>query len=1025
MSKREAGPQDAAEAQLPAAKMSRVHGKKPPKPVAALQQLVKEAEAELHHPTLQYLDSELSRPGVPEWLQSMRGKIMHSLGGYEQYDETNFQNAMKSVGEYTCLLNALEIPPLAVTHRGLVPSLSSCQKVKDTIWARDLPLLWQEVIYVAVFSKKSKPDVLAPLNQDVARLAFWCQVATAVKEGWQDELETAMMSMKVCFKYCMSEESAESEKWRLAGRLDVLSDHAVLRGWRRIVAIVGIKSNLESWSRDSSDASVSAWLAQQKVQVSAEVVKTMGIIRARFQSAGLDDFMESIEAELMQDNPLTGIAVLEKICAFTKADKTDSKTDQTLNNALLTWVVHDLKAAAQNKCITSADNKGKIFQYARCSLLNRRILYYVISKLRISKKEFKKLNSSSISEGDSNTSAHRSVVSFFNNFVSHKAFQDSELNKYVSDKTWLSKVMGFQRQAIECMRLFLDPSPALFTALLNAVEKDPNISAEQCLQDPAWVKLVNLQELMAARQSELEQLAAPITPIPPAPPAVIQDEAAAAIPKENEAESKDAEEHLPDAGEQLVLPDDEPEKPKEPSHVDVLSAELEILHIPEWLMDIFQKVDPGTLTSMLAHAKCRVDTWLRFKVVDEATEKTVADCLQEAVKAILGAPGDKLVVLDGKHFGEGHASQMPTHTMRCFISSLLTPSADPKVAEYLANGTLFLLSDGRNARTNLEMKKELKRGIKPLTGVCNRKGLIELRAVFHMREFGGNGAFVQRARKILHSQLAEPLENWLIVKTKAMTLPVRERRYIDLPGDSSSRCLANVSFKTSEELDHCLVDKALRDEIYEGTLYNSRAGKGVDTSSQPAAPVQSDSEKSESDDDTEKATATGELDSKAVDAGRDWVHLFPTGSSEVFHRELLNLFGATNTNQKRDIVDLAPGSGPLAWAACRESFLYTGVVACEKHATLIQASLRLAIVKELVLNRRDGYQNARYLKKSRSLGSKLDAEMSPFVQSSAATVGATPTLSPAPSESPATSVPAGIPTAPSSLGGIPDDDEDF
>ena len=44
--------------------------------------------------------------------------------------------------------------------------------------------------------------------------------------------------------------------------------------------------------------------------------------------------MEGMEADLGQDNPLTGIAVLEKICAFAKAfttaDQTDAKTDQTL-----------------------------------------------------------------------------------------------------------------------------------------------------------------------------------------------------------------------------------------------------------------------------------------------------------------------------------------------------------------------------------------------------------------------------------------------------------------------------------------------------------------------------------------------------------------------------------------------------------------------------------------------------------------------------------------------------------------------
>ena len=60
----------------------------------------------------------------------------------------------------------------------------------------------------------------------------------------------------------------------------------------------------------------------------------------------------------------------------------------------------------------------------------------------------------------------------------------------------------------------------------------------------------------------------------------------------------------------MVAADDEPVKPKKVSPVDVLSEELQILHVPEWLMDIFQKVDGDTLSSMLKHAKCRLG--LRF-----------------------------------------------------------------------------------------------------------------------------------------------------------------------------------------------------------------------------------------------------------------------------------------------------------------------------------------------------------------------------------------------------------------------------
>ena len=97
--------------------------------------------------------------------------------------------------------------------------------------------------------------------------------------------------------------------------------------------------------------------------------------------------------------------------------------------------------------------------------------------------------------------------------------------------------------------------------------------------------------------------------------------------------------------------------------------------------------------------------------------------------------------------------------------------------------------------------------------------------------------------------------------------------------------------------------------------------------------------------------------------------------------------------------------------------MYTGVVASETHATLIQASLRLNIVKELILNPRDGYQNARYLKKSKSLSSKLDAEMSPFAQASAVwTAGTSPSPSPA-APSPAIAPPA-MPSVPSRFGAM-------
>ena len=156
--------------------------------------------------------------------------------------------------------------------------------------------------------------------------------------------------------------------------------------------------------------------------------------------------------------------------------------------------------ASQDPCPDFCGQQGQSVPLAKCSLLNRRICYYVISKLRLSKNDLKNVkkhtdfNFGASSDG-------RSAMGFYNNFLTHDAYEASELNKLIADKTWLSKLLDFQRQSLETLRLCLDPSPQFYQALQSSIEKDANISAEQCLQDPAWVKLVPLQDLIMGKQS--------------------------------------------------------------------------------------------------------------------------------------------------------------------------------------------------------------------------------------------------------------------------------------------------------------------------------------------------------------------------------------------------------------------------------------------------------------------------------------------------------------------------------------------
>ena len=80
----------------------------------------------------------------------------------------------------------------------------------------------------------------------------------AFAEGWSDEFALALRAMKVCFVFVPSAEKCESKKWELSAKQDTLSETAVLRGWKRVLGIVHLKSQLASWCRDASDESA-AW----------------------------------------------------------------------------------------------------------------------------------------------------------------------------------------------------------------------------------------------------------------------------------------------------------------------------------------------------------------------------------------------------------------------------------------------------------------------------------------------------------------------------------------------------------------------------------------------------------------------------------------------------------------------------------------------------------------------------------------------------------------------------------------------
>ncbi|CAE7033684.1 unnamed protein product [Symbiodinium sp. CCMP2592] len=922
------------------------------------------------HPTMLALMDKWTATSFQEWLKQQPMEPQ-AFGGLQAFDEQGFVEAMHSGGEYNCTVHASSILPSTLTHSHLVPGMSAVQRVMDNLWCRESAsfhgLTWQEITYIGAWSKEEAPAMgsLQPLSQDVQRLGFWMRLLQAHEEGWASELALALRTMKVCFVFVATAEKLESKKWELSAKQDTLAETAILRGWKRVLGIVHLKSQM-----------VSRWLAKEKVIVSKEQIGAMVLVRRRVGEADLDSFMTEMEEQHGVDHLLSKYGTIEKLCQLTNV-----KSDAKLSNALLAYAMHDIRERLKNFVLSNSETKQGVLASAKGSLLSRRILFYLISKLRLARSEIK-----ACPEDLGLATNLRSAAGFFSNFLSHKAYHDSGLTTLASDKTWLSQLLPYQRDSLQSLRLLLEPSPAMCKLLEDTVEKNQHISAEEVLQQPRWDSELSLQKLLIAKESWPQNVISPWqdldalhpAPVVEAPPVQkLADEKKV----DEEAQAKDANQSAETAAEiesddKMVCHEQDiqamPCEIVEAQKAELTVSEImqEVIHdlvLPTWLLDIFKKVTPEVLKTMIESAtsrlglislECCADAWVHFEVMENTS-------LPKMIQKYLAQDGSKLIIMDGKHLGhgrQGHSPGVPLPFMRAVLGSVLEIADEEAV--HFKGDNILLVTDGRNNKCEAQLKKELKLGTKKARNICKRKGILQIRCLYHLREFSSSGHLAIKSKKVLHAQLAEPLENWMVLRGKTCAIPAIPRKHVDM-GESSSRSISNLSLKSKEECDLCLVMPNVMESIYSTCcqIFDSTGGK------------QAEEKEEKVTSDTDEA-ASGESD-KEMDPVQDPgmpCYLFPMGNSEAASREMLNLFGGKD-KQKRQCLDISPGSGSLAWACARDEYRYTGLVASAQHGRVLRSSLIALILKEMVLGRKDGgFCNRRFLSKSRSLGSTIDEE---------------------------------------------------
>jgi hypothetical protein len=337
----------------------------------------------------------------------------------------------------------------------------------------------------------------------------------------------------------------------------------------------------------------------------------------------------------------------------------------------------------------------------------------------------------------------------------------------------------------------------------------------------------------------------------------------------------------------------------------------------------------------------------------------------------LNIADEMVYVVDAKSFfnrpcasNKALASPLPLPFLRHILEWLFGDRTKEDRPGVFKEGDVLLFFDGRsttNAANFAKLIQKLFKGNPKLRQRCQTT----VRLFYHNREFSDDGAKAPKFRRVhFHSGLPEPLENLKVVLHKDTQLPRRGRRFLDLPGDTSSRGVANLAIRTPEEIALSSLSIEAAESILasgKGTL-GQKADDGQNASE--ADGFEFECELSAGEQDPLKGEEKSDGETRVLQP----LCCLPWEGPEVQFREWLNLFAVGPKGGKKAVLDVSVGTGVAAVAACREQHRYLGLVSCETHRAVVRDSIRLHIVMDLILNRRDGFQLARFLSRARSLG---------------------------------------------------------
>ncbi|CAJ1405457.1 unnamed protein product [Effrenium voratum] len=519
-------------------------------------------------------------------------------------------------------------------------------------------------------------------------------------------------------------------------------------------------------------------------------------------------------------------------------------------------------------------------------------------------------------------------------FSTYQSFEESGLNSfYGGEETgnnlfWVADLPEIQQQVLGFMASMMSFNPAISTELDAAVRSDYLIQAEAALARPGF-RDKSLFDLAQASEALTEALApCPETPacIQPGP------------------EEKPDGQPVPEP-EQTAEANWVPDEPEATSAHPPVESFFPHLLLSPLQKDVLQRVSFEKLQQAVEHANLRAAKNVTI-IVGPPYVADFAGAHMDATD-----PRVHLHIWDPK----SHLSN-PSQLAHKFPYRFLPP-VDLSYAKKCM-GAIFAEQDGerifRSSDASLwfdarvttakhELPKALAKELKALPkDLVPARPYVEFEFFYHNREHQVGHAKPAHSRSTVHACLPSHTELAYGVLGKSFSVPLKERKWIDVPGTNRSRGWSANSLLDEKDLIHVSY------EVQQKLHSLSSAQKTVEQ------------QLLESEDQEQKA---GAEDQKTIPPDAMSM-LWPWQVGEAFWKEL---YESLTANPCKDLLVMTgTPSAPGALAAARLGCGYVGWVASSLHKSVIMETAVLHITCDCLLGNRVDW-GRRFLSRAASL----------------------------------------------------------